>query len=85
MTVVPCAVANLLDVLEGESFECRVQIFFLVERLILFESALESIKKSISSSSDSNFLFFGLSIVQIFSLGSSQISVLSIPGGSKIA
>ena len=56
-----CAVANLLEVFEGESFRCRIGVFFYVGMLIMFDSAPESFRKSFSRSGDWKFLFFRLS------------------------
>ena len=47
----PCCVASLLEVARGVNFGCNVLISFHVGILIMFDSALESIKKSISRSS----------------------------------
>ena len=67
----PCAVASLLVLLKGINFGCRVFVSFQVGMLMIFDSAPESIKKSVSRSGLRNFLDFGLSkrneIVQIFS------------------
>ena len=46
----PCAVANLLDVSRGVKFGCSNLISFHVGIIIIFDSAPESIKKSISRS-----------------------------------
>ena len=46
----PCAVANLLDVSRGFKFGCNNLISFHVGILMIFDSAPESIKKSISRS-----------------------------------
>ena len=46
----PCAVANLLEVSRGVNFGCNVLNSFHVGILIMFDSAPESIKKSISRS-----------------------------------
>ena len=46
----PCAVASLLEVARGVNFGCNVLISFHVGMLIMFDSAPESIKKSISRS-----------------------------------
>ena len=46
----PCAVASLLDVSRGVSFGCSDFISFHVGMFIMFDSAPESIKKSISRS-----------------------------------
>ena len=48
----PCAVANLLELFEVDYIGCRVLISFPVGRNLIFDSAHESIKKSISRSSD---------------------------------
>ena len=48
----PCGVANLLDVFESINFECKVYISLRVGKLILFDFAPESLKKSISRSGD---------------------------------
>ena len=50
INVEPCAVANLLAVFIDIKFGCNVSISFHVRRLIMFDSAPESIKKSISRS-----------------------------------
>ena len=44
----PCAVASLLEVLQGINFGCKVCISIHVEMIIKFDSAPEPIKKSIS-------------------------------------
>ena len=49
-SVDPCAVANLLAVFIGIKFGCNVFISFQVVILTIFDSAPESIKKSISRS-----------------------------------
>ena len=41
----PCAVANLLEVLEGISFGCKVCVSFHVRIFILLDSAPESVLK----------------------------------------
>ena len=41
----PCVVANVLDVLEGINFACRVCISFHVGMFVIFDSSPESIKK----------------------------------------
>ena len=46
----PCAVANLLEVSRGVNFGYNVLISFHVGIIIIFDSAPESIKKSISRS-----------------------------------
>ena len=46
----PCSVANLLDVSRGFKFECSDLISFHVGMLMIFDSAPESINKSISRS-----------------------------------
>ena len=46
----PFAVASLLEVARGVNFGCNVLISFHVGILIIFDSAPESIKKSISRS-----------------------------------
>ena len=48
----PCAGANLLEVLEDINFGCRVCISFHVGMFIIFDSAPDSIKKSVSRSVD---------------------------------
>ena len=48
--LIPCAVASLLEVSRGVSFGCNVFISFHVGMFIMFDSAPESIKKSISRS-----------------------------------
>ena len=48
----PCAVANLLEVLEGINFGFKVCISFHVGMFIIFDSAPESIKRSISRSGE---------------------------------
>ena len=48
--VYPSAVASLLEVARGVNFGCNVLISFHVGILIMFDSAPESIKKSISRS-----------------------------------
>ena len=67
----PCAVASLLVVLKGINWGCRILISFQVGMFIIFDSAPESIKKSISRSGVCNCFDFGLSkrieIVHFFS------------------
>ena len=46
----PCAVANMLEVFEGNNFGCKVCISFHVGLFLKFDSAPESIKKSTSRS-----------------------------------
>ena len=48
----PCVVAYLLEVFEFNNFGCKVCISFQVIILIIFDSAPESIKKSVSKSGD---------------------------------
>ena len=59
----------------GVILGCRILISFQVGILMIFDSAPESIKKSISRSGCWKSLYFGLSkrkgIVQIFYLGGS--------------
>ena len=45
-----CAVASLLEVARSVNFGCNVSISFHVGMFIMFDSAPESIKKSISRS-----------------------------------
>ena len=76
-----CAVANLIEFCEGNNFRCLVCISLRVGILIIFDSAPESFKKSISrSGGDSKSLIFGLikrsGIVQIFSLIGSILFVV---------
>ena len=63
-------VVSLLVVLKGLNFGCSNFVSFQVGMLMIFDSAPESMKKSISMSGISNFLHFGFSkrsgIVQIF-------------------
>ena len=79
-----CAVANLLEVFEDNNFGCKVCISFHVGILIKFDSAPESVKKSISKISfvDWKSLFFGLSkrsgFAQIFSVGSCTLFVIFV-------
>ena len=47
-----CAVANLLQIFQGNNFGCKVCISFHVGIFIIIDSASESIKKSISRSGD---------------------------------
>ena len=56
-----CAVANLLEVFEGENFRCRVGVSYYVGMLIMFDSAPVSFRKSFSRSGDWKFLFFRFS------------------------
>ena len=44
----PCAVASLLAVFTGVNFRCKTLISFQFGILMIFDSAPESIKKSIS-------------------------------------